>query len=51
MTRRIKTKKPAYKPTTDTYPQCELNAYAKADVMLLCGECSEESGDLVVMEA
>lgn len=37
------------KRTKYTCPQCELNAYAKPDVMLLCGTCSEESGDLVVM--
>ena len=38
------------KRTKYTCPQCNLNAYAKADVLILCGSCSEETGDLVAME-
>jgi hypothetical protein len=36
--------------TKYTCPHCELNAYGKADILILCGSCSEETGDLVVME-
>lgn len=32
-------------------PQCDAKAYGKPDLNLLCGDCSESSGDLVQMEA
>ena len=38
------------KRTKYTCPHCELNAYAKPDVVILCGSCSEETSDLVAME-
>lgn len=47
----IPVEKKGSKRTKYTCPLCDLNAYAKPDVLLLCGACSEETGDLVVMEA
>ena len=35
-----------------TCPQCELNAWAKPEATILCGECSTagEEGELVTMQ-